>query len=330
MLSPVFCTAQCRHQAWDFVLFAKDKRKNRSRHQLSIIMSIILSMPKNLLPALRRRGVYLPLCGTDGQTPSAKRDTRITGIIVVIRVFFLAVIGATTMSPQEIQSLQDFLNQLTQVRGIAKDPQADALIASAVAQQPDAAYLLVQRALLMEQALNSAKGQIAALQSQIQNQAQSAPSRSFFDANAWGNTPTASARPAPAAAPAMPSAPAPMQMTAAPAAPVMQSAAPAASPGFFGGGIGSVLGTVATTAAGVAGGAFLFQGIEHLMHSNSGGGMMNQSGVTPSETIVENTTVNNYYGDDTRQQAQIQNDDNTNVDDFAAADTDWSDDSSMA
>jgi hypothetical protein len=60
---------------------------------------------------------------------------------------------------------------------------------------------------------------------------------------------------------------------------------------------------------------------------------MNQSGFTPSETIVENTTVNNYYGDDARQQAQIQNDDNTSMDDFAADDTDdtdWSDDSSMA
>ena len=88
------------------------------------------------------------------------------------------------MSPQEIQSLQDFLNQLTQVRGIAKDPQADALIANAVARQPDAAYLLVQRAMLIEQALNNAKTQIASLQSQMQA-TQSAPARSFFDANAW-------------------------------------------------------------------------------------------------------------------------------------------------
>jgi len=221
------------------------------------------------------------------------------------------------MSPQEIQSLQDFLNQLTQVRGIAKDPQADALIANAVARQPDAAYLLVQRAMLVEQALNNAKTQIASLQSQMQA-TQSAPARSFFDANAWGNTP--------APAPMMASAPAPMQT---PAAPVMQSPAPAASPGFFGSGIGSVLGTVATTAAGVAGGAFLFQGIEHLMHPDGGTGFMNQSGMTPSETTVENTTINNYYGNDTAQQAQA--DDSTSMDDFTADDTGWNDDdSSMA
>lgn len=215
------------------------------------------------------------------------------------------------MSPQETQSLQDFLNQLIQARGIAKDPQADALIASAVAQQPDAAYLLVQRALLMDQALTIAKTQIASLQSQLQA-TQAAPSRSFLDpANAWGNTPAVAPRPpvAPAAAPMMASAPAQMQT------PVMQSAAPAASPGFFGGGAGSMLGTVAATAAGVAGGAFLFQGIEHLMHPNSGVGFMNQPGMAPLAAPVENTTINNYYG------ADPATDDSSGADDIAADDT---------
>ncbi|SDY85990.1 hypothetical protein SAMN04515617_12536 [Collimonas sp. OK242] len=218
------------------------------------------------------------------------------------------------MSPQETQSLQDFLNQLTQVRGIAKDPQADALIASAVAQQPDAAYLLVQRALLMEQALNTAKTQIASLQSQIQA-TQTAPSRSFFDPNAWGNTSATASRPA--APPMMASMPAAMQV------PLMQSPAPAASPGFFGGGVGSALGTVAATAAGVAGGAFLFQGIEHLMHPGSGAGFMNQAGMAPSTTSTENNTVNNYYGADTAK------DDSTSTDDVAADDTSGDDDSSL-
>jgi hypothetical protein len=47
----------------------------------------------------------------------------------------------------------------------------------------------------------------------------------------------------------------------------MQTQAPAAPRGFFGGGLGGAPGTVAATAAGLAGGAFLFQGIERLMHS---------------------------------------------------------------
>lgn len=230
------------------------------------------------------------------------------------------------MSPQDTQSLQNFLTQLIQARGIAKDPQADALIQSAAAQQPDAAYLLVQRALLMQQALDTANSQIAALQSQLQA-VPAAPVRGFLDAGSWGNSPSAPARSqaapmmapvqAPAAAPAQyqPQMQAPMQQ-----APMMQ--APAASPGFFGGGLGGTLGTVAATAAGVAGGAFLFQGIEHMMHPNSGGGFMNnQSGMASNPAPVENIT-NNYY-------AAPEPDNNVNSsDDMASDDNSWDDGSS--
>ncbi|WP_348533521.1 DUF2076 family protein [Herbaspirillum sp. 3R11] len=198
------------------------------------------------------------------------------------------------MSPQETQILQDFLNQLTQVRGVGKDAQADAMIAAAVAQQPDAAYLLVQRALLMDQALVTSKAQIASLQSQVQAlQSGASPAPSFLNNNAWGNAPAASVRsdPPPAYAPAYAPAPVPAQ-----AAPQYQTA-PAPSPGFFGGGMGSMLGTVAATAAGVAGGAFLYQGIEHMMNNGSGSGSAHQNGLSAPVEKVENTTVNNYYGD---------------------------------
>ena len=214
------------------------------------------------------------------------------------------------MSPQETQVLQEFLSQLTQVRGTAKDPQADALIASAVAQQPDAAYLLVQRALMMDQALNAAKAQIATLQ--IQLQAAQPVSRGFLDsANAWGNS--VMAAPRPAAAPMMASAPVSYQ-------PPMQAPAPTAAPSFFGGGIGSALGTVAATAAGVAGGAFLFQGIEHMMGHNSGAGFLAQQ---PGMAPVENTTVNNYYGNDTTS------DDNSDATDSNLVDASSTDDGSL-
>ena len=223
------------------------------------------------------------------------------------------------MSPQESQALQDFLNQLTQARGIAKDPQADALIASAVAQQPDAAYLLVQRALLMDQALNAAKAQIANLQSQVQ--AAQAPARGFLDpANTWGNSAAPTSRPVAAAPYQQP----PMQQ--APAAYQSPLQAPAVAPGFFGGGIGNVLGSVATTAAGVAGGAFLFQGIEHLMGNggNHGGGLFGQQAAAPLAAPVENTTINNYYADDSSS-----NDSSDSSNDVASNDVD-SDDGSLA
>ncbi|MGO4610594.1 DUF2076 family protein, partial [Variovorax sp. 2RAF20] len=72
------------------------------------------------------------------------------------------------MTPQDTQALDNFLTQLTQARLQAKDPQAAAMIADAVARQPDAAYLLVQRAMLLDHALADARAQIAGLQQQVQ------------------------------------------------------------------------------------------------------------------------------------------------------------------
>ena len=93
------------------------------------------------------------------------------------------------MNPQETQVLDNFLTQLVQARVGAKDPQADAMIATAIAKQPDAAYLLVQRALLMDQALASAKAQISSLQSELQAARSSNTGSSFLDStNTWGNS----------------------------------------------------------------------------------------------------------------------------------------------
>jgi len=192
------------------------------------------------------------------------------------------------MSPQEQQALENFLAQLTQARAAAKDPQAEARILDAVARQPDAAYLLVQRAMLLDQALASAQGQIASLQNQLQA-AQAGRSASFMDsANNWGSHANSPA-PNPAYAPQQA---APMQM------PPQAQPAPAqpARSGFFSGGLGSTLGSVATTAAGVAGGALLFQGIENMFHHNSGGGGF--FGQQPVMGGTTETVINNYYDND--------------------------------
>jgi hypothetical protein len=175
------------------------------------------------------------------------------------------------MSPQDTQMLQNFLAQLVQARGIQKDDEADAMIQRAVAQQPDAAYLLVQRSLLLEQAVNSAKDQIAQLENQVRSAQQG--DRRFLDANAWGNS--GGARPANA----------PMQqerreyqqpqyqpqMQPQYQQPGMMGGMFGSRPGggFLGGGM---LGSIAATAAGVAAGSFLFQGIENMFgHHNQGG-----------------------------------------------------------
>jgi hypothetical protein len=169
------------------------------------------------------------------------------------------------MTLQEDQLLHDFLDQLAQVRDVHKDPEAQAMIQKALAQQPDAPYLLVQRAMLLQQALNQAKAQMAQLQGQSGN--------SPGGGNAWSQTPLEPPR----------------------TAPLPGNAQPAQQPrsGFLSSGTGSLLGSAAATAAGVAGGAFLFQGLEDLF-GHHGGGFLGQD--APDE-VVENVTVNNYEGD---------------------------------
>ncbi|WP_295953640.1 DUF2076 family protein [Rhodoferax sp.] len=157
------------------------------------------------------------------------------------------------MNTPERDQLTTFLQQLGQARATVKDAEAQTLIETAVAHQPDAAYLLVQRCLLQDNALQAAQAQIASLQAELQqakSAAATAPaSANFLDANGWGRAPVA---------PVAAYAPAPAYPQAAPAA----ALAPAAASRFQ---APSFLTGMATTAAGVAAGAFLFQGIESLM-----------------------------------------------------------------
>jgi hypothetical protein len=211
------------------------------------------------------------------------------------------------MNSEERRLLTDFLAQLQQVKGIAKDPDADALIAKAAAQQPDAVYLLVQKALLQEQALNAAKAQISQLQSQLQearSRSTAAPrSGGFLSNNPWA----APARQAPAPGGSWP------------------GAAPA-QPGGFGGGMGSFLGTAAATAAGIAGGAFLFQGIENLMgHHGHGGGFFDTASGMGNDPI-ENVTINEYYGDSGPDRDKDQDFQSASLDDSDLGFDDYTDD----
>lgn len=172
------------------------------------------------------------------------------------------------MSPQDSMLLQDFLNQLVQVRGVPKDPEAEAMIARAAAQQPDAAYLLVQRALLQQQALNHAQAEIAALQQQLRGAARPAPE--FLDPNAWGH----GGQRSPAAAHALPQQHQHQQQHV-PSQHYPPAYQQPARSGFFGGrmgGMGGALGSIASTAAGVAAGAFLFQGLGNLFDGNNNDG----------------------------------------------------------
>ncbi|OZB82207.1 MAG: hypothetical protein B7X28_03880 [Halothiobacillus sp. 13-55-253] len=71
------------------------------------------------------------------------------------------------MNTQEHTLLTDLLNKLKEAApgaAAAKDPEADRLIRDTLATTPDAAYLLVQRHLLLEMALERAQAELKAIQ----------------------------------------------------------------------------------------------------------------------------------------------------------------------
>jgi uncharacterized protein len=157
------------------------------------------------------------------------------------------------MNPQEKAQLEQFLQQLNSTQAGTKDAEANSLIAESIKQQPDASYLLVQRAMGLEMALQVAQKQMAEMQAQIDqaNQASQAnkPSSGFLSGiNSWG-------RAAPTTTPGAPA----NAMAAKPAA-------GAAQPSAWGSGM---LGAIATTAVGVVAGSLLYQGIQSMMGHNA-------------------------------------------------------------
>jgi hypothetical protein len=192
------------------------------------------------------------------------------------------------MNAQEHNQLTQFLKPLTEVRLPNKDPEAEKLILDAAKQQPDALYLLVQRALILEQALNNAKTQISDLQSQLQSRPSAAGERSgFLSQDPWAQA-SVNNGPGPS-----------MGRYAEP-----RYAPPQQNGGFLGGGGSSFLGNVATTAAGVVAGSFLFQGIENLFNDHHSSSSWMDHAANHSEPASEsNTTINNFYGDEAPESA---------------------------
>jgi hypothetical protein len=217
------------------------------------------------------------------------------------------------MEPQERDLITTLLGRLKSVAGQAKEPEADGLIRQAVAEQPDAPYYLVQTVLIQDLSLHNAQHRIAELEQQLNEAQQQTARPTSFLGGLFG-----SRQPQPVAPPAAGSVPAPGPWTRAPqvaAAPMAQpygQPSPQGGPaqpqggyggqpggGFFGGGMGGsgggFLRSAAATAAGVAGGALLFQGIESLFGRGGGGILGGQAGMTPG---LGETVVNNYYGGD--------------------------------
>jgi hypothetical protein len=211
------------------------------------------------------------------------------------------------MTPDEKNLIGGLFERLKSAEASSgpKDGEADAFIRQSVAAQPSAPYLLVQTVLVQEHALANAQTRIAALEQQLAaaKPAQPAAGGSFLGGLAdklgpWGRR---ADQPAPGSQLAPQPMPMPPQQPMAPQPGYAAYASTAAMAPSAGGGF---LRSALTTAAGVAGGALLFQGIENMLGHNAGafgpglGGGYGGAAWGGGGGEVVNETVNNYYGND--------------------------------
>ena len=212
------------------------------------------------------------------------------------------------MEPQERDLITTLLTRLegASKAGQPKDPEADALIRQAMTQMPDAPYYLVQTVLIQDLSLHNAQNRIDELEKQLAAASQPPQRTSFLGGLLGGGgqqqqpsvPPSGPWTRAPQAAPPPPQY---AQPGYAPGYAQPGYAQPGYAPmggGMFSGGGNSFLRSAATTAAGVAGGALLFQGISSLFgHSYASGlGGFGGLGGMGMGTGLGETVINNYNG----------------------------------
>lgn len=221
------------------------------------------------------------------------------------------------MTPEERQLVTGLFERLRQSDHGDQDPEARELIEAALTAHPRAPYLMTQLLLVQDRALSTAQSQIRGLQQDLataRSAARPSPGdRSFLGSapvrGPWGDAVPASAPPSSS----------------------YQPAAPAPSTGS------SFLRGAMQTAAGVAGGALLFEGINSLFHLGSGGwghGLMPGSFLGDNApTLIEETVINNYGGDPSGSPlpsaADVSDGANASPDDITASAADWPDDSDI-
>jgi len=198
------------------------------------------------------------------------------------------------MTPDERSLLSDFLRDLGQAGGGFRDSEAERMISDALRGRPDAGYVLVQHAILADQALHAAQARITDLERQVsantsflgnrQAPPQTAvpPSGGYGQQQGYGQ---------------------PQGYAPTPGWAQQAYAPPPPQGGIFsgGGGLGSFLRSAGTTAAGVAGGEMLFSGLSGLFGGHRGGGFWGGDGYGGGYgggPEVENVTVNEYNDDD--------------------------------
>ena len=200
------------------------------------------------------------------------------------------------MTPEERDLVNRLFQRLKSADRAQRDREAEQRISELVAEQPAAPYFLTQLVLVQEHALGNAQTRIAQLEAELAGAKRDEPAAggktSFLGAlaesGAWGARESAAASPAAAQAegpPAPRAAGGSVPVTASPAG-------------------GGFLHQALATAAGVAGGALLFDGIRSLFAHNPGpfgpalgAGWTQPAGARPDTTIVDHDHGNDRGGD---------------------------------
>jgi hypothetical protein len=200
------------------------------------------------------------------------------------------------MQTEERDLITGLFDRLKSFEAQPRDPEADRLIVQSVSAQPAAPYLLVQTVLVQEQALKAAQAKIAELEAK----AAAAPAPGFLASapkiGPWGNASVPPTQPAPQ----------PVQM--APQAPAY---APPAGGGF--------LRQALTTAAGVAGGALLFEGIRNMMGHGSAMASPQSSGLSSPDSFPDPSPLGTPMPPDRFSSADLAQDDGA-ADDYDTTD----------
>jgi hypothetical protein len=219
------------------------------------------------------------------------------------------------MTSDERTLISNLFDRLKQAATQPKDPGADEFIRTKVSEQPSAPYLLVQSTLVMQQALTAAQSRIANLEKQLleANRPAQESGESFLSgvANLFGV-----GQSQPAARPQQTPPPLPRQPASSPSS----YAAPPLPQGATRG--GGFLQNALSTAAGVAGGALIFQGIQNMLGHNPGpfAGLTGPSGgLIGEQPVVENTEVNVFEPNDAAAGTDASTQDDTAAGDENAA-----------
>lgn len=212
------------------------------------------------------------------------------------------------MSPEERQLLNELFTRVGQAASTPRDAEAEALIRDELARHPYAAYYLAQAVILQEKGLEASAARIGQLEAQVKDLQQGATAQqgqggflsglsSLFGGNAQGQ---GSQPPQPGpwgrSGPQAPAydggytrgAPQPGPWSQAPQPSYAAGQQPSRGGGFLAGAM--------TTAAGVAGGMLMADAVRSLFAPHFGNGGLFGAGGVAGAPVVEETVVNNFFG----------------------------------